>query len=339
MCGAVDSDAVLWGGVALLIAYATLVLAVRAFLIRPQIRGFTVAELDGLLAEVGSRQNQKQDGVKGPSELLNDAKKALQPVTRRAKVWSAVRDVVWWTGWNEFAAWRAIHYAERLIAEDAPSETVRAQLKRVRAELDDLPRARRQAWRQAVDDALSCLDKGNESDLSRARALLVQALGALYEARDAKFAARVMRQNIATFLLFLGLLLAGVLHVLGYGLLLLPGAIGGVTVRLARHVRGARVPSDYGLAWTAVLLAPVVGALSGWGGVLLVALLQQLEILSFENLTLRVSPPVRSFDTDTTALAFLLGFSEVFLNRIAGKAEGAFVGEPEKEDGGDGTGS
>ncbi len=110
-------------------------------------------------------------------------------------------------------------------------------------------------------------------------------------------------------------------------------------MRLARHVRGARVPSDYGLAWTAVLLAPVVGALSGWGGVLLVALLQQLEILSFENLTLRVSPPVRSFDTDTTALAFLLGFSEVFLNRIAGKAEGAFVGEPEKEDGGDGTGS
>lgn len=330
------SEPYTWVGVGLIAGYGLLAALIRALAIRPQVRRFTLAELDAVATEL-KRPVAPRDGERPAPEWIDQLHKQIEAHRCRLRPrsgWRALPELVLaafsWSGWEEFAAWRTIHHVERaLLLYDEPS-SVRAKLARVLAEAGELPPGARREWEQRIREALEREEGGGAGSQDQAKAkatLLHEALGALYDARDAGFAQRVLRQNVATALLVAGLALLLVLHLLDFGVILLAGAAGGFTARVARLLRSARVPADYGLAWSSVLLAPVVGALSGWGGVLLLALLQQLGVLSLEELTLRVPPPSRCFDPDTTAVAFLFGFSEPLLNRIANRAASTFVGD------------
>lgn len=88
---------------------------------------------------------------------------------------------------------------------------------------------------------------------------------------------------------------------------MLMGACGGLLSRLMRALGGINAPTDYGVSWTTLFLSPVLGAFSGWFGILIVNGFSDLQVLN-PNITKLIS-----FDGETLptlGLAFVLGFSE-----------------------------
>jgi hypothetical protein len=143
--------------------------------------------------------------------------------------------------------------------------------------------------------------------INRWKALLAEALGFLYDRTDTNFANLISWHSKTVWLIWCGLLLMVALAgALQHEVLFLVGATGGLLSRLSRSLYRADVPTDYGASWTTLFLSPVVGALAGWSGILLVALGVELNVLG----------QVFRFDWCNPycplvlGLAFLLGFSE-----------------------------
>jgi hypothetical protein len=165
--------------------------------------------------------------------------------------------------------------------------------------------------------------------IERWRALLYEALGFLYDRADTNFASMQSWQNKTVFLVGCGLLLIISLGAaLGHEPLFLMGAAGGLLSRLARALFREDVPIDYGASWTSLFLSPIVGALMGWAGVLLVILGVEFNVLGS---ALKVDW-CNSTAPTALALAFLLGFSERFftgiLSQIEAKAQARSAATP-----------
>ena len=100
-------------------------------------------------------------------------------------------------------------------------------------------------------------------------------------------------------------------------ILLLLGAVGGLLSRLARTVNSADTANDYGATWGALFLSPLSGALSAWGGVLLIVLGLKFNILGG---ALNVDW-CRPYEPATLAIALLFGFSERLFDGIASQID------------------
>jgi hypothetical protein len=97
----------------------------------------------------------------------------------------------------------------------------------------------------------------------------------------------------------------------------LVGATGGLLSRLSRSLQRADVPTDYGASWTTLFLSPVVGALAGWCGVLLLILASQLNIVGS---VLKVDW-CNSYCAVALGAALLLGTSERAFDSILNQLE------------------
>lgn len=112
------------------------------------------------------------------------------------------------------------------------------------------------------------------------------------------------------------------LVILGYGILLVAGAIGGLISRLQRLVYAEGLPTAYGSSWVPLFGAPLLGALAAWGGLHLLTVLRSLGVVDLSALLpesaagvlLAPTPPV-------IGLAVLLGLSERVLNQFGKQAE------------------
>ena len=154
--------------------------------------------------------------------------------------------------------------------------------------------------------------------LDRWRALLREALGMIYDNSDRNYSEFMSWQNKSVWLTGCGLLfIATLAAVLQHGGLLLVGAVGGLLSRLSRSLQRANVPTDYGASWSTLFLSPVVGALAGWSGVLLVILAVQLNVLGPLFKTDWCNP----WSPLTLGIAFLLGFSERAFDSILKQLE------------------
>jgi hypothetical protein len=154
--------------------------------------------------------------------------------------------------------------------------------------------------------------------LDRWRALLAEALGLLYDRTDTDFATLVSWHNKTVWLVGAGLLLiVSLAAALQHEVLFLVGATGGLLSRLSRSLQRADVPTDYGASWTTLFLSPVVGALAGWSGVLLIVVAVELNVLGavFKLDWCNPYPPL------ALGLAFLLGFSERAFDGVLGQLE------------------
>ena len=165
--------------------------------------------------------------------------------------------------------------------------------------------------------------------VERWRALLYEALGFLYDRTDTNFASLQSWQNKTVFLVGCGLLLIVTLGAaLGNEVLFLMGATGGLLSRLMRTLFRENVPTDYGASWTSLFLSPVVGALTGWAGVLLVILGVKFNVLG-SALNVDWCNPTAPI---ALALAFALGFSERFftgiLSQLEAKAQASSAATP-----------
>ena len=185
-----------------------------------------------------------------------------------------------------------------------------------------------QALADRIHDALTATPA---AAIERCKALLSEALGILYDRGDTKFATLVSWHNKTVWLTGCGLLfIVALAATLQHGILLLVGATGGLLSRLSRSLQRADVPTDYGASWTTLFLSPVVGALAGWSGILLVVLAVKLQVLgaAFDLNWCNPCSPL------ALGLTFLLGFSERafdgILTQLEQKVQAQSPGSPEQ---------
>lgn len=154
--------------------------------------------------------------------------------------------------------------------------------------------------------------------LERWRALLVEALSLIYDSRDTDFSQLATWHNKMMWLVGCALLLMFALAVtVGNAVLLLIGAVGGLLSRLTRTTAAADVPNDYGATWGSLFLSPLTGALSAWGGILLIILGVKLNILGVA-LDLDWCNP---FGPLALAIALLFGFSERLFDSVTDQVQ------------------
>jgi hypothetical protein len=163
-----------------------------------------------------------------------------------------------------------------------------------------------------------------ELPLDRWRALHSEALGYLYNRSDTAFAQLVSWQNKTVWLAGCGLLLIVALAAtLQHGILFLIGATGGLMSRLTRSLAREDVPTDYGASWSTLFLSPLIGALAGWAGILLVIVGVEFNILG----SALKFDWCNTFNPVMLGIALVLGFSERFFDGIIGQLNRK-IGEP-----------
>src|SRR6266536_190946 len=214
-----------------------------------------------------------------------------------------------------------MHEAERLVLPMLGHEELVARLERALGQLDELPQHRREAWQDVIHTLLATKDGGDHERLRRVyQAYLDELLGEIYEASNGKATQLSGLYNRATWVILVALLPLVVLVGLGYGVLLVAGAIGGIVSRMQRLVFSRRIPIAYGSSWAPLFCAPILGALAAWAGLVLVSLLQAAGVLQLTALQTSLDD-LRTPSAALLGTAILLGMSERFLLRLEKQAE------------------
>jgi hypothetical protein len=231
--------------------------------------------------------------------------------------WHTTCDFLFWSRGQEITGWSRIHEFQRasigLLATASPLETIRARLQAIELDLLDVDKTHAKTIASNIKDAL---DAKPPLGIEVLRALLVEA--ATYQSGEDvnTFAQLVGWQTKAVWLAGVGCTLLVVLaYAVGNPVLFIAGASGGYLSRLGRTLKRADVPTDYGASWTTLFLSPIVGALSGWFGILLIVVLadSKMQVLGAAFQAVRWCCPLAPF---TLGLAFALGFSERLFDGI-----------------------
>lgn len=164
----------------------------------------------------------------------------------------------------------------------------------------------------------------NNSDIQMIKSLTKHGQAFLFDDRDNYFQGLANWQNRATWLVMVSLLILVVLGLThGNTVLFVLGAVGGLLSRMRKALSRKDYAFDYGASWSTLFLAPVVGALTGWVGVLLVIVLTEAQVLGsvFETiLNIKEIEGIPWIDMEITkeamALAVAFGFSASFFERI-----------------------
>lgn len=221
-------------------------------------------------------------------------------------------NALFWPRGQELAAWNASHEAELLLVELFSDDHVWARMETAEQQLRALNVPTATSLADLVKQAIS--PTSTPPSAERLRALLAQALGVLYEHGDRAYFDLATWHSKMMWLVGSALLLIfAIAMTLQNGILLLLGAVGGLLSRLARTVSSADTGNDYGATWGALFLSPLSGALSAWGGVLLIVLGLKFNILG-GALNVDWCHP---YEPATLALALLFGFSERLFDGIA----------------------
>jgi hypothetical protein len=169
-----------------------------------------------------------------------------------------------------------------------------------------------------MDRITSAIAERVPEPLGRWRALLAEALALIDSDLDDKFSQVTGWHNKLMWLVVCALLfLVSLGLVFENGVLLLVGAVGGLLSRLQRTIEKADVPNDYGATWGALFLSPLTGALTAWGGALLIMLGLKLNVLG-AALNLDWNNP---YDPTALAIALAFGFSERWFSGILDTVE------------------
>ena len=225
-----------------------------------------------------------------------------------------------WNGSHQIAQWVLMHEAERLALPALGHAQLVARLERALGQLSELPLPRREAWEVKIRTLLADRDGADKRKDDVYRAYLDELLGGIYEASNGNAIQLAGLYNRATWIILVALLPLAVLAGLGYGVLLVAGAIGGLVSRMQRLVFSTRIPVTYGSSWAPLFCAPILGALAAWAGMVLISLLQTTGVLQLTALQTSLD----SLRTPTAAVlgtGILLGMSERFLLRLEKQAE------------------
>jgi hypothetical protein len=272
-----------------------------------------------LLAEIQNARVRFENNIGKPpdgnmADLLMKAEEAIAWHWARTPL-----DFLFWSRGQEITGWSRIREFQRdsvKLLADGSIETIRARLQSVELDLLDIDKTHAKTIASNIKDAL---DKNlNENTL---RPLLMEALTYVNDEDVNTFAQLVGWQTKAVWLSGVGCGLLVVLSfVVGNPVLFIAGAAGGYLSRLARTLKRADVPTDYGASWTTLFLSPIVGALSGWFGILLIVVLadNKMKVLGEAFAAVKWGCPFAPF---TLGIAFALGFSERLFDGIVSSLE------------------
>lgn len=195
-------------------------------------------------------------------------------------------DYILWNRGQELSAWNCLHEAEEQMVLAYPQGTIyealtTAELRQTELSLRQLDLTIATGIADRIKSALgSAVPPATAPSFDDLKSLLSEALGFLYDRTDTDFAALISWYNKTMWLIGAALLLIVSLGAtLQHEVFFLVGAAGGLLSRLSRSLNRADVPTDYGASWTTLFLSPVVGALAGWCGVLLLIVASQLNVV------------------------------------------------------------
>ena len=236
--------------------------------------------------------------------------------------WHTTWDFLFWSRGQEITGWSRIHEFQTasigLLATASPVETIRARLQAIELDLIDSDKTHAKTIAGNIKDALETKPPLGVEVL---RALLVEAATYANDEDVNECAQLVGWQTKAVWLAGVGCSLLVVLaYAVGNPVLFIAGASGGYLSRLGRTLKRADVPTDYGASWTTLFLSPIVGALSGWFGILLIVVLadSKMQVLGAAFQAVKRCCPLAPF---TLGLAFALGFSERLFDGIISSLE------------------
>ncbi|MGA2589516.1 MAG: carboxypeptidase-like regulatory domain-containing protein [Bryobacteraceae bacterium] len=275
------------------------------------------AEIDQSRARFQSETGDPVATVPWLDTLLTNAADAL-----KWHWWRTACDFLFWSRGQEITGWSRINEFRRgcinLVSAKVSPDTICARLQSVELDLLDIDKTHAKTIAANIKDALEAKPPTPAPAL---RALLVESLTYLNDENVNTFAQLVGWQTKAVWLAGVGCTLVVVLaFAVGNPVLFIAGAAGGYLSRLARTLKRADVPTDYGASWTTLFLSPIVGALSGWFGILLIVVLadSKLNILGTAFQSVKWCNPLAPIPL---GLAFALGFSERLFDGIISSLE------------------
>jgi hypothetical protein len=305
---------VLLGGYVLLVVLARWIYIARTNVI------WTGAQADALAKRLCHQVAGDSSG-NGQAEITKSTVRRLLREIKKENPTSKHTGIIGWNGSHQIAQWVLMHEAERLALSTLSRAQLVARLERALGQLSELPQARREAWEDAIRSLLAVKDTADTEQLNRVyRAYLDELLGEIYESSNGNAIQLAGLYNRATWVILVALLPLGVLAGLGYGQLLVAGAIGGLISRMQRLVFSTRIPITYGSSWAPLFCAPILGALAAWAGLVLISLLQAAGVLQLTALDITLDS-LRHPSPALLGTAILLGLSERFLLRLEKQAE------------------
>jgi hypothetical protein len=308
-------------GLVLLGTYVALVAVARWVYIARTNVVWTRAQSEAMARRVLAQVSRDGSGNGRPQASLRQLIDELQAEIRNEAPHSGLSGALGWNGSHQIAQWVLMHEAERLALPALGPEELVARLERALGQLEELPQRRREAWEDVIHTLLASRDDAADARLQRVyRAYLDELLGEIYEASNGKATQLAGLYNRATWVILVALLPLAVLVGLGFGVLLVAGAIGGLVSRMQRLVFSRRIPIAYGSSWAPLFCAPVLGALAAWAGLMLIALLQAAGVLELAALDTSLAS-LRAPTAALLGIAILLGVSERFLLRLEKQAE------------------
>jgi hypothetical protein len=310
-------------GLVLLGAYVVLVVLARwIYIARPNIVWTSVqagAMAKRLSFQVEQRPSSNGKGSLSPTTLQRLVEELKKDIHRETPE-KGHTGVLGWNGSHQIAQWVLMHEAERLALPSLGHAQLVARLERALGQLSELPQPRREAWEDVIRDLLASKEEADIDRLNTYRAYLDELLGEIYEASNGNAIQLAGLYNRATWVILVALLPLAVLAGLGYGVLLVAGAIGGLVSRMQRLVFSTRIPISYGSSWAPLFCAPILGALAAWAGLVLIALLQTAGVLQLSALQTSLAD-LKAPSAAVLGTAILLGVSERFLLRLEKQAE------------------
>lgn len=246
---------------------------------------------------------------------------------------------------RQLAAWRLIHNAECLLIHSCGAELLQERAhvtanqlaeihdfaraavlrKRIAGLLQELELAQAAQTSQASSpaganpaDSSEGMEQQSERLLRRLEAVTAEGRWLVFQLQDSRFEELADHQNKALFLIFTAvLILVGISVLIPAALpVLVVGSVGGLLARLRKVMYKRSTGFDYGVSWIGVFLAPLVGALTAWSGVLLFHVLRDWDLLT-DKLAISIDPP--NLNTLVVALAF--GFSATLFERFMERFE------------------
>ena len=298
---------------ALCSAYAALVLLSLWRLVWVPMRKSIQGAIKALTIEIESlAQPVSTEAVTSAKKLLDEARSQID-----AKHW------VWgWSGEYGMAAWNMYRRAELLMTSAWPQERIRAELVRMADELAKPARAAHANLLTALKGRLEASAPANDA---RDRNLLYEAMQVLQAEEEASESGMATRYNKTKWLVggaLLLLLLAGL--GLGKPQFMLTGAVGGFLSRMGRAVQTDDDSPADDVRWPTHFLSPLLGALTGWSGLLVFQVLSTFHVLgdAFKDL---------SWDDANTlsmGMSLVFGFSERLFDSVVQKVEGKASAAP-----------
>lgn len=236
---------------------------------------------------------------------------------------------------KQLACWRHAHQA-KIFAVDLYSESdacseaiiVHKKLASLKSDIsEDLT-----AEFTKLTNGISLITPPSNLNIPMIKSLTKRGLELYFDERDNHFEGLANLQNRVTWLVFISIILVMILGFSsGHSILFLFGAIGGLLSRMRTILVSKDKAFDYGASWSSLFLTPVVGAITGWIGILLTVALLDLGILGpvIDNMFFDINKSTPWEDIEITkqvmALAVAFGFSATLFENIIKKIEESVV--------------